>query len=389
MKVVKYLPILGLLYFSTALRAQQPSVAEKVRSTLKQQIEDQAAWALREQPQTITATICTRSEGGVHDFYSEGDYWWPDPQNPQGPFVRRDGQSNPENFVSHRRAMIRFSRIIGALASAYTLKPDPIYLEHAIKHLEAWFVHADTKMNPNLLYAQAIKGLFSGRGIGIIDTIHLIEVAQGMLVFERAEDFPVETKQKVHEWFAEYLDWITSHQYGLDEMKASNNHGTCWVLQVASFAKLVGDKAKLELARERFKTVLLPTQLSSDGSFPLELSRTKPYGYSLFNLDAMVMIAHILSSSEDNLWEFSTDSGASLRTAMEFMYPFMKNKDAWPYQKDVMYWEQWPVAQPALVFCASAYNKDQWIELWAKLDHLPTQGEVIRNLPIRNPVIWF
>jgi len=37
-------------------------------------------------------------------------------------------------------------------------------------------------MNPNLQYAQAIHGRFTGRGIGIIDTIHLVEVARALEV---------------------------------------------------------------------------------------------------------------------------------------------------------------------------------------------------------------
>ena len=35
-------------------------------------------------------------------------------------------------------------------------------------------------MNPHLLYAQAIKGRFTGRSIGIIDTLHLVEVARAI-----------------------------------------------------------------------------------------------------------------------------------------------------------------------------------------------------------------
>jgi hypothetical protein len=38
------------------------------------------------------------------------------------------------------------------------------------------------------------------------------------------------------------------------------------------------------MVRERFKTVILPQQISPDGRQNLELTRTKPYSYSLFNL---------------------------------------------------------------------------------------------------------
>src|ERR671927_315347 len=64
---------------------------------------------LTEQPITVTATSSPRSAGGKHDFFSEGDYWWPDPKNPGGPYVQRDGQSNPDNFTDHRRYLMRLS----------------------------------------------------------------------------------------------------------------------------------------------------------------------------------------------------------------------------------------------------------------------------------------
>jgi hypothetical protein len=101
-------------------------------------------------PITVTATICPRSAGGVHDFYSEGDYWWPDPTNPEGPYIQRDGETNPENFVAHRLAMIRFSDIVGSLASAYKLNGQKRYALAAIPHFRAWFIDPETRMNPSL-----------------------------------------------------------------------------------------------------------------------------------------------------------------------------------------------------------------------------------------------
>ena len=60
---------------------------------------------LQEAPVTVTASHSPRSAGGLHDFFSEGDYWWPDPDHPDGPYIQRDGMTNPANFVEHRRAL--------------------------------------------------------------------------------------------------------------------------------------------------------------------------------------------------------------------------------------------------------------------------------------------
>ena len=360
---------------------------QKVSKALQKQILKEASWALMQQPVTVTAASSSRSAGGKHDFFSEGDYWWPDPQNSSAPYIKKDGMTNPANFVAHRLAMIRFSQIIGSLASAYKLTGDKKYADHALIHLNAWFINLETLMNPNLLYAQAIQGRFTGRGIGIIDAVHLIEVAQGTLVMQAALN-PSDLNE-IKSWFSKYLNWLTTHQYGIDEMNAKNNHGTCWVMQVASFAKLTGNKRLLDFCRERYKTVLLPNQMATNGSFPLELDRTKPYGYSIFNLDAMVMICQILSDEKKILWEYKTSDGRSIKKGIKFLYPYVENKGKWPFKQDVMYWENWPVAQPFLVFGANAYNKNKWFTTWKKLDHNPIVEEVVRNLPIRNPLIWF
>jgi hypothetical protein len=385
-QVVFVVAIVG--QFLAGISYGQSAERTTVIATLKPHILSEARWAMQQQPVTVTAQTSPRSTGNKHDFFSEGDYWWPDSANPQGPYIQRDGMTNPDNFVAHRQAMIRFSRIVGALASAYVLTQDETYVRQAFRHLNAWFVDSDTRMNPSLLYAQAIKGRATGRGIGIIDTIHLMEVTQGLRVMEKARVSDKKAVAAIRRWFADYLNWLTTHSYGSDEMNAKNNHGTCWVMQVAAFARLTNNDSLMNACRNRYKTVLLPDQMATDGSFPQELRRTKPYGYSLFNLDAMATICQILSTPANNLWTYQTADGRSIRQGIAYLYPFVANKSSWPLKPDVMYWNDWPVAQPFLVFGAVSFKQSEWFTTWKKLDHDPQVEEVLRNLPIRNPVIW-
>ena len=364
------------------------SFSKEVASFLRDDILAEAAWALKQEPVTITDESSPRSAGGKHDFFSEADYFWPDPKNPSGPYINRDGLTNPDNFVAHRKAMIRFSKIIGALASAYKLTGDDNFVVHAVKHLKAWFTDTATRMNPDLQFAQAVKGLFTGRNYGIIDTIHLMEVAQGILVMEDAAVFDRQTITGVKEWFSRYLHWLTTSKPGIAEKNVKNNHSTCWAMQVASFAKLCEDQARMDSCRLLYKTVLLPNQMGIDGSFPLEMSRTKPYGYSIFNLDAMTALCQVLSTASDDLWKYETPDGKSIRKGIEYLYPFVADKSKWPLQKDVMYWDDWPVAQPFLIFGANAYGEKKWYSAWQVLEHKPGVEEVLRNLPIRHPLIW-
>lgn len=363
--------------------------AEDITETLRKQMVQEADWAMKQEPITVTAETSQRSAGGKHDFFSEGDYWWPNPKSVDSPYIQKDGMTNPENFVAHRHAMIRLSKIVGALASAYKLTGDEKYVQQALKHCKAWFVDTATRMHPNLLYAQAIKGRFSGRGIGIIDTIQLMEVVQGLEAMLHAKTINANDLASIKNWFEQYLQWLTTHKYGTDEMNAENNHGTCWAMQVACFAKFTGNQKLMDFCSERYKKVLLPNQMAADGSFPRELKRTKPFGYSIFNLDAMSTLCQILSTKENNLWNYQTADGRSIKKGIEFLAPYLADKNKWPYQHDVMYWEAWPVAQPSLVFGAVAFNNKNWLDTWKRLSHNPTEEEVIRNLPLRHPLIWF
>src|SRR5205085_11844212 len=113
---------------------------------------------LREAPVTITAFPAPNRAGGPHDFSSDGDYWWPDPGSPDSPYVRRDGETNPHNFVAHRDAMRRLSQIVPALVAAYELTRDQRYARQAAAHLRGWLVDERRRMNPSRTVAQAIEG---------------------------------------------------------------------------------------------------------------------------------------------------------------------------------------------------------------------------------------
>ncbi|AOS43634.1 Alginate lyase [Lacunisphaera limnophila] len=370
-------------------------------------IEHVAAAALAADPRSVTMAVNPRSAGGPHDFSSEGDYWWPDPQNPAAPYVQRDGLSNPDNFVAHRRLMLDMARDAGALAAAWKVTREERYANAAVQHLLAWFVHPDTRMSPHLLYAQAIKGRSTGRSIGVIDTLHLAEVALAVEALRGSAALTPAADAALTGWFRDYLHWMRTHPYGVEESKALNNHGTCWTLQAACFARLVGDEAVLAECRRRLKEEHLPNQMATDGSFPLELRRTKPYGYAIFNLDVMTALAVVLSTPDENLMTWSLPDGRSLAKGVAWLAPYLADKSRWvrevkrhqqtpagairtedPIAADVMYWDEWPVRQPCLLFGALATGDELWLATWKRLEPDPQVEEVRRNFPIREPVLW-
>ncbi|MDP6041546.1 MAG: alginate lyase family protein [Candidatus Latescibacteria bacterium] len=344
---------------------------------------------LNQQVQHITDVRASMSEGGPNDFYSNGDYWWPNPDTADGlPYVRRDGESNPNAYLSHRNIMRTARTSISALTAAYKLTGENRYADRAVQWLVEFFLDKTTQMNPNMEFAQALPGINSGRSIGLIDTLHIVEIPLAIEHLKSSEALASGIESDLKKWFAEFLTWMTTHPYGVQEMEAHNNHGVAWAVQAAIFARFTNNTEVVAQCRERFETVFMPEQMATDGSFPAELARTKPYGYSIFQLDMMAAVAYILSTPEHNLWTFELSDGRSMSRALEYLYPFLKDKTRWPLPPDVQHFDGWPVRQPALLFGGLALQEPKYLDLWKRLEANPTDDEIRRNLIVRQPLLW-
>jgi hypothetical protein len=348
-----------------------------------------ASAALVIEPITITKYHAKYSEGGPNDFYSNGDYWWPNPNTSNGlPYVKHDGETNPNNFNEHRKCVWQLKDNVAALAAAYKITGDDRYVKKAVELLKVFFIDEATQMNPNLQHAQAVPGVSPGRGIGIIDTLHLIEIPKAIEAMEKSPAFPPDVLAGLKKWFTDYTEWMTTSKNGEEESDAGNNHAVAFWLQVAVFASFTDDQDELAECRHRFESVFIPNQMNPDGSFPRELSRTKPYGYSIFQLDNMVTLCHVLWSTNDDTWNFTLPDGRNIHKAVEFMYPFLADKSKWTLKPDVQAWEGWPARQPSLLLAGIGLNEQKYIDLWKRLNPDPGDEEVRRNIAITQPVLW-
>ena len=323
------------------------------------------------------------------DFYSMADYFWPNPKTATGlPYVNRDGESNPDNFDAHRLILRQMRDAVSTLAAAYLVSGDAAYARRAAEWLQVFFVDPATRMNPHLRFAQAVLGVTPGRSYGIIDTLHLAEVPLAAAAIADATGVPPATIPAVRAWFADYLHWMLTDPNGRKEAATINNHSVAYYLQVAVFARFTGDTAVLDDTRRVFCETLLPGQLAPDGSFPRELARTKPYGYSIFQLDNVALLTEILATPAQNLWAFTLPDGRSVEQAVAFLSPYLADRGAWPFAADVAHFDGWPVRQPALLLAGLRLGRPEYLELWRRLPADSADLEVRRNLAVTQPLLW-
>lgn len=283
---------------------------------------------------SVISKSVTPPSGDKHDYMSQAPYFWADPEKKEGlPYIRRDGERNPEiNKITDHKSLDDMIAAVDTLSLAYYLKGDEAHATKAVQILRAFFLDPETRMNPNLQFAQGIPGITTGRGIGLIETVGLTRVVDSIGLLEGSRALTESDRKGLTAWFAAFLKWMQESKNGQDEAAAKNNHGTYYDLQIASYALFVGRRDIAKSILEAAKVKRIARQIEPDGSQPLELERTKAWSYSVMNLRGMMQLAVLGERVGVDLWSFETKDGRSIRRAMDFLYPYSLG-EKWSYKQ--------------------------------------------------------
>jgi hypothetical protein len=360
--------------------------------------------ALGQQPETVTSLPCARSPGTKHDYYSEVE------SAAAGDAAAKEATTP---FTAQRDALFALGQQASALAAAYLLTGEERYAGHAVLHLRAWFVDAETRMTPRLDYGAVEMGGASGAAssasakkaggtfAGILETLPLVEIAQAIPFLAVSEALTDADRSELQGWFAAYLKWLTDPQDSGPRLAAlardrKDHHGSSWLLQVSAYTLLTApetgapkdeDRSMTEL-RQRFKRVTLRAQISPDGRFLHELGSETPYRDSLFNLDMIAAICQLLSTRFDSVWDYQLEDGPGMRGAIAYHFPLIEDRAKWPYRADNVHFQELPGRRVSLLLAARAYQRPEYAALWVKLR--PDQGslDVQRTIPVQQPLLW-
>lgn len=290
--------------------------------------------ALTMTPLSVMDKGVTPPSGDKHDYMSQAPYFWPDPTKPDGrPYIRKDGQRNPEisKIVDHEN-IFKLTNAVATLSVAYAITSRDDYATQAARLVRTWFLDPATRMNPHLNFGQGIPGINTGRGIGIIETRSLPELLDGVTLLHGSKAWTAADQAGLEAWMKQYVQWLVESPYGKDEGKNGNNHETWYEVQVTALALWTGQadlaKRTLEHGRES-----LAKEIQPDGKMPRELERTNPWQYSAFNLEAFFSLAALGSRAGVDVVNYRTSDGRSLRQAVDFLAPFASGEQKWPYEQ--------------------------------------------------------
>jgi len=344
------------------------AAGDKTLQPALQKLVQDAEKALTAGPFSVMQKKLVPPSGDKHDYMSLGPYWWPDPAKPDGkPYIRRDGVVNPEsrNDDTDRPTMEKMKTNVETLALASYFTDKEACAAHAARLLRIWFLDPATKMNPHLIYGQAIPGRLDGRSIGIIDTRILAALCDAVALLEPSPAWTPDDQRGLVQWFDAYLNWLLTSAHGKDEADEHNNHGTWYDVQVARFALFAGKPEVAQAAVERAKT-RLAKHIEPDGRQPHELARTAGFSYSAMNLSGFFDLAAMGEAVGVDLWSYKTDDGRSLRAALDYLAPYADPQQKWPHQQ--IGGRNYHLALlPLLLRAATAFDAPRYKEMIAKL----------------------
>jgi len=369
----------SLLQTRKLVAAGDPSVTAAMKA-----LQAEADEALRAGPFSVVTNGEVPPSGDPHDYMSVGPYWWPDPNKPDGlPYIRRDGEVNPDWYEADREPLGEMSEAVETLALAYYLTGEERYAEHAARLLRAWFLDEATRMNPHLQFGQGIPGRCTGRGIGLIDTARWVGLIDAIGLLQASKAWTEDDQAALVKWFDAYLTWTLQSKYGQDEARTHNNHATWYDAQVASYALFVG---RTDVARKTLQEAgprRIATQIEPDGRQPHELARTKSWSYSTMNLRGMFQLAALAERVDVDLWNFRTDDGRGIRTALDWLVPFATGEKKWAHRQISEVHREGFVG--LLLQASTAYEKPSYARLVSELPGVDASAsrDILKYTPLK------
>ncbi|WP_188220114.1 alginate lyase family protein [Flavobacterium pokkalii] len=363
----------AVLDFNELIEAKKKTTSNSYKP-LYQKIIKEADAALLNGTYSVMQKTQMPASGDKHDYYSIGPYWWPDPAKSDGlPWIRKDGKVNPltrEGSTDFETKQKMFNST-ESLALAYFFSNKKQYADKVLELIQVWFVNEDTKMNPNLNFAQGVPGENAGRGIGIIEFADVTKVLIAIEILELNQQMDANTSQALRKWFTDYAYWLQTSENGVFEKNTKNNHGTHYDQQLISILLFLNRTDEAKQLLELVKTERIAKQIQPNGAQPHELARTKALSYSTMNLRGFTELAVLGKKLGVDLWNYKAENGAGIINAFEFLKPYAKGEKKWDYQQIADTDKVLKSLKELFAFAGSEFNNEDYCRIGSNKNDSP------------------
>ena len=361
-----------LLRVKAGLAAGNPQFV----AALKEIVEDADA-ALEQAVANVVDEGALPPSGDPHDYYSYSPYWWPNPENPDGPYIWRDGEVNPDRITSDVSRIEAMVARVTSLVPAWYYTGNERYAESAVEQLRAWFLDPATKMNPNVEFGQKRRGHNYNSPSGVLEAWRMHWVIDCAILLESYPGWTEEDANALRSWFSQFATWMVESPTGIEESMQPNNHGSWYNAQLILYA-LYGEN--FDLARKQLDGMpaRIFSQVFIDGRQPQELIRTRSLNYSIYNARALITVARLGRHLDYDLFAYRSLEGRSIRLAVDYMTPFILGQKEWPIMQlrphsnesaAQLYWD-----------AAKGFQDREYANLLRKLPESPLPSPIVQLL---------
>lgn len=276
--------------------------------------------------------------GNKHNYESMAIYYWPDPANPSGPYIVRDGERNPESDNYDGPLLNTYRNELLSIAKAYYLTSDKRFSDYANTMLCSWFINGSTMMAPNFDYGQFAPNIRNNTGNpgSISEAYYLTDIIEAYSLLCDKDALPQSTRKGFVKWLKQFRKWLTDSDLGKRMRARDNNLGTMYDILLYRISMVTAQKKYRKQIRKTFIPLRVESCITPTGEQPQELVRARAMNYSIYNLGHIVDFCILANADGYNIYRNCSDR---IDAAVAFLMQYKGNKDSFPYQEISPSWE--------------------------------------------------
>lgn len=277
--------------------------------------------------------------GNIHEYESLAIYAWRDPANPQGPYIIRDCERNPESDLYCLKLLTTLADRLTLFGKAYYLSGEKIYSDACVRQIKAWCTDPETYMTPRFVFGQFIPGKNNGLGYpgAVSEAYYLVNVLECIALLNENGAIDKKTDKKIKAWFSELANWMYKTEQGRSWGLVKDNLCIMYDILLYRICIYTGQKNICKSILKAFTPQRLNVHIDADGSQPQELLRPTAFSYSMYNLEHIIDFCSILEKTGKHYYRNNRER---IDKALDFIEQYAERRDAAPYEEPANNWER-------------------------------------------------